>query len=363
MKVLTIVGARPQFVKAAALSRQLKEYRDVEEVIIHTGQHFDTNMSDVFFAEMELPKPDYTLNIHSLPQAVMTGRMMEAIEPILQKEQPDWVVVYGDTNSTLAGALTAKKLHYKVAHVEAGLRSFNMQMPEEVNRILTDRISDLLFCPTSNAVENLKREGFDNFNNQIKLVGDIMEDTAKYYQEFAKPFPLKHPNEFILLTIHRAENTNDAHRLKSLFKKLDELAKKIPIVCPLHPRTEKRLAEIKVSPQYITCIEPIGYLEMLWLLQQANLVITDSGGLQKEAYFFDKYCITLRTETEWTELVDAGYNFLEGIENSRLEKLVTQWFGQKITNKIDLYGGGSAAKKIIDILLNYPKQIASNSVS
>ncbi len=348
-KILTIIGARPQFIKAAALSRALKKHQNITEIIVHTGQHFDANMSDVFFEEMDIPKPDYNLAINSLSHGAMTGRMLEQIEQIVQKEMPDWVLVYGDTNSTIAGALAAKKLHVKVAHVEAGLRSFNMQMPEEINRILTDRISDVLFCPTDTAVENLKNEGYDNIACDIIKAGDVMQDAAMYYAAKLPEKELKTNDitrPFVLATLHRAENTDDFSRLSNIVAALNTIHTSVmPVILPLHPRTKKKLAEHQLDLK-VSTIDPVGYFDMINLLQKCQLVMTDSGGLQKEAFFFAKNCITMRDQTEWTELVKHGVNVLVGADK---EKIITQTqqmlqAGNDFT--IDLYGGGKASERI-----------------
>ena len=352
MKVLTILGARPQFVKAATVSRELKKL-SVHEVIIHTGQHFDANMSQVFFDEMVIPSPDYNLEINSLSHGAMTGRMMEKIEEIIIKEKPDYVLVYGDTNSTLAGALTASKLHIPVAHIEAGLRSFDMKMPEEVNRILTDRISKLLFCPTSTAIHNLEKEGYNNFDCRIIHSGDVMYDAVLFYKDKAltqstilKTLKQHNDNrEYLLVTIHRAENTNDITRLKSIVSALNELSKEITIIIPLHPRTKAYLKANNISLN-ASIIDPVGYFDMLQLLSHCKMVVTDSGGLQKEAYFFSKYCITLRDQTEWIELVQEGANTIAGAEQ---DKIVTAYHANKnklITGSPSLYGDGHAAALI-----------------
>ncbi|MGD9807405.1 MAG: non-hydrolyzing UDP-N-acetylglucosamine 2-epimerase [Deferribacterales bacterium] len=358
MKIITVVGARPQFVKAAAVSREIARQKtlgkDIEEVIVHTGQHFDPNMSDVFFEEMSIPRPDYNLNIHGLSHGAMTGQMLEKIEEVLLKEKPDWVLVYGDTNSTIAGALAAKKLHIKVAHVEAGLRSFNMKMPEEINRILTDRISDLLFPPTDTAVENLMTEGFDKIGVSIVKCGDVMCDASVYYAPFAKQpsFMDNADEQFVLCTIHRAENTDDKDRITSIIEALNEVAKDKRVVLPLHPRTKNILAKLGLNVEKLTIVEPVGYFEMIWLLQHCDLVLTDSGGLQKEAFFFGKYCVTMRDETEWTELVKSGVNCLVGADKDSIVKIVTS--GKALSDEVkqlDLYGRGDASEKIIEGLL------------
>ena len=398
MKILTILGARPQFIKAGAVSRAIKQHNSqvtnhsslITEIIVHTGQHYDKNMSDVFFEELHLPKPNYNLGVGGKSQGSMTGEMIIKLEEVMLKEKPDVVLVYGDTNSTLAGAITASKLHIPIAHIEAGLRSFNMKMPEEINRILTDRVSKWLFCPTDTAVKNLKKEGFPfklstNHYQLITNCGDVMLDAALYYKQFAKPptsiinpsthLPIYPSTQFILCTIHRAENTDNLDRLKSIFEALIEISKDTHIVLPLHPRTLKYLkqslpelyklfsynASSPIHPStHPLIIEPVGYLEMAWLLDNCSLVMTDSGGLQKEAYFFKKPCITLRDETEWVELVDIGANTLVGANK---EKIMTAYktINQSPTTNhqslftnsysLNLYGDGKASRKIVGELL------------
>jgi len=346
-KIITIVGARPQFVKAATLSRQF-QIVGIEEKIIHTGQHFDANMSDVFFEEMEIPKPAYQLDIHGLTHGAMTGRMLEGIEEILLKEKPDGVLVYGDTNSTLAGALAASKLHIPVIHVEAGLRSYNMEMPEEINRILTDRISNVLFCPTDTAINNLKREGFDNMPIQIIKNGDVMQDAAIYYAAKAeqKSDILKTLNldKFVLGTIHRQENTDSPENLRNIINGLNEINQQVPVIVPIHPRTRNILAQLNIVPEF-KLIDPIGYFDMIMLLKSCNLVITDSGGVQKEAFFFGKHCITLREQTEWVELVENGFNILVGSDTEKLKQAFEFFKTKKSDFSVDLYGKGQAAER------------------
>jgi UDP-GlcNAc3NAcA epimerase len=354
MKLITIVGARPQFIKAAAVSREIAKYPEIKELIVHTGQHFDANMSDIFFEEMSIPKPDYNLDINGLGHGAMTGQMLEKIEEVLLKEKPDWVLVYGDTNSTIAGALAAKKLHINVAHVEAGLRSFNMAMPEEINRILTDRISDILFCPTDAAIGNLKKEGYDHIDTRIVKSGDVMQDAAMFYAKIAKAPAFELPGEFILATIHRAENTDDLNRLKSIFAAFGAIAKKTPVILPLHPRTANIIKREGLDTQNIKIMEPVGYLEMVYLLDRCKLVMTDSGGLQKEAFFFKKPCITLRDETEWVELVQHGFNTVVGADKHHiLEAFENQQYD--LNFEIDLYGNGTASANIIKELVSYNK--------
>ncbi|MGK0136883.1 MAG: UDP-GlcNAc3NAcA epimerase [Algoriphagus sp.] len=357
MKILTIIGARPQFVKAAAVSRALKKKDNIEEIIVHTGQHFDKNMSDIFFEEMDIPHPNYHLNINSLSHGAMTGRMMEKIEEILLQEKPDYLMVYGDTNSTLAGALAAKKLHCKVIHIEAGLRSFNMEMPEEVNRILTDRISDILFCPTDTAIQNLEKEGFLGFANEFHQVGDVMEDAALYYSEAAalkSEVIQKHnlANEtFILGTLHRAENTDDPIRIAALIIALNRLAQNNRVIMPLHPRTKACIEKQQLKLEF-EIIDPVGYFDMIELLTNCSLVVTDSGGLQKEAYFFNKFCVTMRDQTEWVELVENGFNALVGADADKIVHEANTFIDRKFDKHIDLYGGGKAADRIAELLSN-----------
>jgi len=348
-RIITVVGARPQFIKAATLSRQFK-LAGIEELIIHTGQHFDTNMSDVFFEEMEIPRPAYHLDIHGLTHGAMTGRMLEGIEAILLKEKPDGVLVYGDTNSTIAGALAASKLHIPVLHVEAGLRSFNMQMPEEINRILTDRISNVLFCPTEAAVANLKKEGFENMPVRIIKNGDVMQDAAMYYAPKAeqKSDILKQAglSKFVLATIHRQENTDSPETLRNIITGLNEINRQIPVLVPIHPRTRSILTQLNITPEF-KMIDPVGYFDMIVLLKNCKLVITDSGGVQKEAFFFGKHCITLREQTEWVELVENGYNILVGSNVLKL-KDAFEVFSSKVSDfKINLYGKGQAAEQTV----------------
>lgn len=348
MKILTVIGARPQFIKAAAVSRALKA-AGIPEVVVHTGQHYDQNMSKVFFEEMEIAKPDYNLDIHDLGHGAMTGRMMEKIEAVLTQQKPDYVLVYGDTNSTLAGALAAAKLHIPVAHVEAGLRSFDMKMPEEINRVLTDRVSNILFCPTNAAISNLEREGFRNFNAEILNVGDVMLDTLLFYRERASQKSTivndLHLSDFALATIHRAENTDNPARLKAICEAFNEINKKIPVVLPLHPRTKNYLVANNIKLD-ATTTGPLGYFDMLSMLSACAIVMTDSGGLQKESYFCGKFCVTLRDRTEWVELVDAGANVLAGTGKESIVKAVTDNLGKKVTFDAGLYGDGNASGKI-----------------
>lgn len=358
MKILTIVGARPQFVKAAVLSRIIAEDNSVEEILVHTGQHYDANMSDVFFEEMDIPKPKYHLNIQSSYHGEMTGLMMAEIEKVAIIEKPDWILVYGDTNSTLAGALVAAKMHIKLAHVEAGLRSFNNKMPEEINRILTDRISDILFCPTSTAIVNLENEGYGKIlDKKIVKTGDIMLDASQYYSN--KQFEMKHslPENFVLCTIHRAENTDNSEKLSRIFEALNTISTKNPVVLPLHPRTKSKLIteDQNFLERYSNIIfeTPFTYFEMLWCLKHCEYVITDSGGLQKEAYFFQKKCLTLRDQTEWTELVDGGFNLLSEIDVDVIVSKSNSLQNISPDFNTELYGKGNTAELILEELKKF----------
>ncbi len=353
-KILTILGARPQLIKAASVSRVLKN-SGINEKIIHTGQHFDKNMSDIFIKEMGIPEPDYNLEINSLKHGAMTGRMIEKIEEVLLMEKPDLVIVYGDTNSTIAGAIASKKLHIKLAHIEAGLRSYKMTMPEEINRIVTDRISDYLFCPTEVALKNLVSEGFKNFNLKIYNVGDVMYDAALYYSKFSRDkssiisdLGLNSRN-FILCTIHREENTDNIDNLKSIVAALNDINKEVSVILPLHPRTRNVLSKNNVKLDFEP-IEPVGYFDIIELLKHCRLVMTDSGGMQKEAYFFSKYCITLREETEWTELVESKVNFLAGADKNKIRLCYNKIPGIKENFSRQLYGDGTASEKIVKLL-------------
>jgi len=356
MKILTVIGARPQFVKAAALSREFAKHNNVEEVLVHTGQHFDANMSEIFFDEMNIPKPKYNLDINSVGHGAMTGRMLEGIEEILIKEKPDLLLVYGDTNSTIAGALAAKKLHIKVAHVEAGLRSFNMQMPEEVNRILTDRISDYLLCPTQTAIDNLMLEGYDNIDTQIIKTGDVMQDAAEFYAQKSESkstvIAENNLDNYVLTTLHRAENTDDKKRLTDIVEALNEIHNSIcPVVLPLHPRTKAKLEHFNLKLNVIL-INPVGYFDMIELIKNSKLVMTDSGGLQKEAFFFGKNCVTMRDQTEWVELIKANVNVLVGANKNDILKQAKLMLNQKSNFSVDLYGNGKACENIMKVLLS-----------
>lgn len=354
IKILTVIGARPQFIKASAVSRVMLAAGNIEETLLHTGQHYDTNMSDVFFDELEIPRPAHHLGIGGGTHGQNTGRMIEAIEKILLESRPDWVLVYGDTDSTLAGAVAAAKLHIPIAHVEAGLRSFNRRMPEEINRVLTDHAATVLFAPTQTAVEHLAHEGITG--DKVQLVGDVMYDAALFFGEKAEHASsvLSHlnlsPKSYTLATIHRAENTDDPQRLGAI---LDGFARYgSEIILPLHPRTRVRLASLGLElPPNVRCIDPVGYLDMVMLEKNANLIATDSGGVQKEAFFYRVPCVTLRNETEWSELIAAGWNRLAslatGSEVAAAMKDAIGSAGQQIRP----YGDGDAASRITQRLL------------
>ena len=350
-KIITVIGARPQFVKAAVVSRIVRQREDVREVLVHTGQHFDKNMSEVFFEEMEIPMPDYQLDINGLTHGKMTGRMLEAIEEILLKEKPDLVLVYGDTNSTLAGALVAAKIHIPIAHVEAGLRSYNMQMPEEINRILTDRVSKWLFCPTDTAVNNLKREGFSNFESSIYLTGDVMLDCANFYASKLDTIPSRieiSEAPFVLATLHREENTKP-EKLRDIISILNAINEETVVIMPIHPGTRRKLHQNNVHPKF-KMIDPVGYFDMIRLLKDCLYVVTDSGGLQKEAFFFHKYCVTLREQTEWVELVENGVNFICGSNQGKVEEAIRVIKNRTFPTRMSLYGDGNAGINIVTAL-------------
>lgn len=356
-KILTIVGARPQFIKASMFSRAIRSSERFSEVIVHTGQHYDPAMSDVFFEELGIPAPSHSLGIAGGGHGDMTGRMLCALEPVMQAEAPDMVLVYGDTNSTIAGALTAAKLHIPIAHVEAGLRSFNRRMPEEVNRVLTDHLSSLLLCPTVNAVDNLAAEGM---REGVHLVGDIMYDAALHFGAIAANkagfLASRGLSEkgYVLATVHRQENTDDPRKLGRIIDALIALSKEIPVVMPLHPRTRGRLESLGLAiadAANLHIVEPLGYLEMLALERAAALVVTDSGGVQKEAYFFRVPCVTLRDQTEWTELVDLGWNRLVDVLEDDILAAARRAIGSAGDTKAAPYGHGNTAERIVETLI------------
>jgi UDP-GlcNAc3NAcA epimerase len=365
VRVASIVGARPQFIKAAVVSRALQE-SGAEELLIHTGQHYDANMSDVFFSELEIPSPAHHLGIGSASHGIQTGRMLEAIETVLIQIRPDWVLVYGDTNSTLAGALAAAKLHFPVAHVEAGLRSFNRRMPEEINRVLTDHVAELLFAPTDTAVRMLRREGI--VDEKIYQVGDVMYDAALYYSKKAdeKSQVLRqlelNDHDYILATIHRAENTGDPARLRNLFVDLQHIAKEMPVILPVHPRTQAALQDfgmVEGASRGLRMIEPVGYLDMVMLEKHARLIVTDSGGVQKEAFFYRVPCVTVREETEWVELIEAGWNRLAPPTSAdQVVSAIRQALHSTPPLAANLYGDGHSAMSIAEILWS---RIGNNS--
>ena len=361
MKIVTVVGARPQFIKAAAISRVIKKSyaNDIEEILVHTGQHYDSNMSGMFFDELNIPVPKYNLGISNVSHGVMTGRMLEAIESVLTQESPDCLLVYGDTNSTLAGALAAAKIRIPIMHVEAGLRSFNIGMPEEINRIIADRLSTLLFCPTVTAVNNLKLEGIVK---GVHNVGDVMYDVALFYaNQVQKPESILNTlgmmsEEYVLVTCHREENTEARERLIEILSALDYLADRFRIVFPLHPRTRKVIEKCNLSGYLnkLTVIEPLPFLDMMILEKNATTIITDSGGVQKEAFFYEVPCLTMRDDTEWIETIDAGANILVGANSESIRQGMESLFSEQWKPNFESrpFGDGQAAETVIGLLLS-----------
>lgn len=358
-KIVSVVGARPQFIKAAAVSRVIQaDYADrLQEVLVHTGQHYDGNMSSVFFEELSIPKPVYHLGISGGSHGAMTGRMLQALEGVLEQERPDWMLIYGDTNSTLAAALAAVKMHIPVAHVEAGLRSFNMRMPEEVNRIVADRVSTLLFCPTKTAVDNLRNEGV---SAGVHLVGDVMFDASLFYRDVARRASLVLQRfglveeGYVLSTCHRAENTDDPTRLEEILCALGDIAELMPVLLPLHPRTRNIISERGLAGCLgkVRLVEPLSFMDMMRLEQSARVILTDSGGVQKEAFFFQVPCVTMRDETEWTETVDLGWNRLVGADRHLIVDAVLGAV-RPADDIVQPYGIGAASKAIIAKLLGW----------
>jgi UDP-GlcNAc3NAcA epimerase len=359
-KILTVVGARPQFIKAAPVSMALKESKWCCEIVVHTGQHYDKNMSETFFDELNMQPPNFNLGVGSGTHANQTGEIMKHLEPILVGERPELIIVYGDTNSTLAAALTASKLYIPVAHIESGLRSFNREMPEEINRVVTDHIATLLFCPTTTAVQNLEKEGI---TNNVFNAGDVMFDVAVQYSQRAEEksrilFDLKlEKREYILATVHRAENTDDKKRLSNILAAFKAIDLEMPIVFPLHPRTRKMLHNFGLEDQLngLVVIEPVGFLDMLFLEKNARLIVTDSGGVQKEAYFHQVPCVTLRNETEWVETLESNWNVLANVDTvdgiaGPIRASITF---SNMRSRIHEYGDGRASYKIVHALERY----------
>jgi UDP-GlcNAc3NAcA epimerase len=354
-KIVTVLGARPQFVKASVVSRALRA-AGLSEVLVHTGQHFDDNMSEVFFTELDIPRPDYNLAVHGGGHGAMTGRMLERIEDVLLEEKPDRVLVYGDTNSTLAGALAAAKLHIPVAHVEAGLRSFNRRMPEEINRVLTDHVADLLFTPTDTASANLRQEGIAD--ERIHQVGDVMYDAALHYGALADERSTVLDRlgvtrgQYVLATVHRAENTDDESRLRAIFGGLQQVAAELDVILPLHPRTRGRLSDAGIRTNgRLRMIDPVGYLDMIALEKNARVIATDSGGVQKEAFFFRVPCVTLRDETEWVETVELGWNVLVPARDAAvIADAVVRRPATSITDQRAPFGRADAATGIAECI-------------
>ena len=350
MQIMSIVGARPQFIKAAPVSRALRRVAD--EILLHTGQHYDYGLSAIFFEELHIPEPDVNLGIGSGPHGWQTGRMLMCIEEVLLEQEPDWVLVHGDTNSTLAGALAAVKLHIPVAHVEAGLRSFNRRMPEEHNRVLTDHAADLLLCPTQTAVDNLADEGI---NQGVYLVGDVMVDAVLYNAELAEQQSTilsqlgVAPGDYAVATVHRPRNTDELARLRAILSALEEIARESPVVFPAHPRTRQAMETLDYEPgPGLHIIEPVGYLDILALQKNARLLLTDSGGMQKEAYLFAVPCLTLREETEWVETVEGGWNLLVGADRRAIVRAAHEFRPQGEPPPV--FGDGHASERIVALL-------------
>jgi UDP-GlcNAc3NAcA epimerase len=374
MKIITVVGARPQFIKAAAVSRVIREFNKkkgrIQEILVHTGQHYDYLMDKVFFEELGLPRPDYHLGVGSGSHGRQTGIMLERIESVMQKEKPKAAMVYGDTNSTLAGALAAAKLRIPIAHVESGLRSYNSAMPEEINRLLTDHLSTLLFCPTDQAVRNLSKEGIkDGGTRIVRNVGDVMYDSILYYSKVAEKksrilhdLNLVDPQsgfrnpQYYLATLHRAENTDDPERLKSILRALNEVGEETRVILPLHPRTKKVTKVYHLFSEFknIKFIDPLSYFDMLKLEKNAKAILTDSGGVQKEACWFGVPCFTLREETEWVETIKSGWNVLVGTSTERIVEGVSQMEGRgRYLRGNEIFGDGKASQKIVQILAGH----------
>ncbi|WP_205988246.1 UDP-N-acetylglucosamine 2-epimerase (non-hydrolyzing) [Pseudoalteromonas sp. CO325X] len=351
IRISTVIGARPQFIKAAVVSRAIKCFSDMHEEIIHTGQHYDENMSDVFFDELDIPKPTHNLKVNGGGHGRMTGQMMEKLEELWLETPPDMVLVYGDTNSTLAAALVAAKLHIPLVHVEAGLRSFNKKMPEEINRLLTDHVGELLLCPTPRAVELLSHEGIAD--KRVHHVGDVMFDAVQFYKEKAMDVELPCSiDDYVLCTLHRAENTSSKERLIEIINGLKSINHKV--LLPLHPRTKATFAELEITlPENIQVVPPMSYLQMIKALSGCEFVVTDSGGLQKEAYFMGKMCITTRDETEWQELVDSGVNKLVGASAEKIKVAVEEVSSISTLPTLDSYGSGKAGEEIVRLIRNH----------
>mgnify|MGYP003134665068 FL=1 len=349
--IATIVGARPQFIKVAPVSRALAETGCVREVLIHTGQHHDAGMSEIFFDELGIAPPEHNLAIHGGGHGEMTGAMLQKLEPVLADLRPDWVLVYGDTNSTLAGALVAAKLHIPVAHVEAGLRSFNRAMPEEINRIVADSLSDILFASTKTSMDNLHREGVDP--EKVHLVGDVMYDAALQMADRAASTSTVldenglEAGHYVLATVHRAENTDDPARLRAIVEALEEIAGTMRVVLPLHPRTAARMQANGLAFSRVMALPPVGYLDMVALESSAALIATDSGGVQKEAFFYRVPCVTLRDETEWVELIELGWNQLASPASPGLATVILGALGTRGA-EAQPYGDGRAAQRIAE---------------
>ncbi len=356
MKIISVIGARPQFIKSAAFSKKNSDEKLFKEIIIHTGQHYDKNMSKIFFDQLSIPKPKYNLDINNKNHGEMTGEMMIKLESLFIKENPKAILVYGDTNSTLAGALVAKKLKITLVHIESGLRSNNLEMPEEINRIVTDNISNILFCPSQESFDNLKNENITNRADLVKITGDIMYDSLKLFSNLKNNKFTERNNKYCIVTIHREENTDNIKNLKNIVESINKISKFIDIIFPIHPRTLKKVQDFNLDfKSKVYLISPVGYVEMLHLVQNCEIVLTDSGGLQKEAYYLKKFCITLRKETEWKELVSSKVNYITGSNKEKILESFHKLINKDFNSKKNIYGSGNSSEIILKSLKSHFK--------
>ncbi len=356
MKIISVIGARPQFIKSAAFSKKNSDEKLFKEIIIHTGQHYDKNMSKIFFDQLSIPKPKYNLDINNKNHGEMTGEMMIKLERLFIKENPRAILVYGDTNSTLAGALVAKKLKITLVHIESGLRSNNLEMPEEINRIVTDNISNILFCPSQESFDNLKNENITNRADLVKITGDIMYDSLKLFSNLKNEKFTKRNNKYCVVTIHREENTDNIKNLKNIVESINKISEFIDVIFPIHPRTLKKVKDFNLDcKSKVNLISPVGYIEMLHLVKNCEIVLTDSGGLQKEAYYLKKFCITLRKETEWKELVRSKVNYITGSNKEKILESFYKLINKDFNSKKNIYGSGNSSEIILKSLKSHFK--------